>query len=1140
MNNPGTYDVAIIGGGPVGCCAALAFAARGARVAVLEANARAATRLAGEWLHPPAVELLRQLGVDLAPEAYPTGRGFAVLPDDGSAPIVLSYPGGRRGASLHHEQLVAKLRRSAAASEAIDYIEGARATSADDGGVRYRLASGPEKVVQAKQVVGACGRSGAAHRALGIAPQAQTYSRMAGVLLTDVTLPHEGYGHLCLGAPGPILIYRVSPHEVRACLDVPHALDLKGDRGATLYEAYAPALPRALHAAFERAVLSGDIAWASNQTRLRRSFGKPGFALVGDAVGHHHPLTATGITLGFLDALALSRARSFDAYRRERDRGGRVAEVLAIALYDIFAGSSDQTVAMRQAMYRLWRESPAECDRTMRLLCGDATNLLTFGAPFLKVLAQASVRLAGRGGLSAAALGQAPGAIADLAGRARDWLGSGALHLGEAEVEDQPADAIAPASIAPADAARRARLADDPQPSLALASGVAALLAQQDEDGSWEGECTWCAMLPAEYVLAWHIMGLPIEEGRRRRILLQFERTRLLDGTWALAEDGAPSLFVTTLVYVAARLLGVAPSDPLLVRARAFLDREGGALAIPTWGKFWLALVSLYRWEGVQPVIPELWALPRALPVHPWRYYCHTRMIYMAMATLYAERFQAPVSPIIEELRRELFPQGWDRVDFRAARKRLRPDDLFAPPSALLRLSYAALDIVDRARSRDSRGALLGAFRAAIRWELGVSSHTSISPVSGLLNVLALWIQNPRDPDALKAIERFDCWVWEDDRDGFRVTGARSAIWDTSFALQALAAAAPFAETTPALQRAAAFLRVQQIRASFPDHAAHDRTDPCGGYPFSFGWHGWPVSDCTAEAVLARLELQGPDAPSDDDVANAAQFVLRCQGPDGGFGSYEAPRVPFSLEPLNPAEMFGDSMTESGYVECTASCIAALARIAELRPQLLARAGLAAIPAAIARGAASIRRKQRADGSWPGAWGVRLIYGTWFGVRGLLAAGAPPTDPAIRKACAWLKAQQQTDGSWGERPSLEAQAYVPDTQGHVVQTAWALLTLCEAQDPDFAAIEHAARFLARAQLGSGEWPRQAPAGIFFRTALLDYALYRSYFPLWALAAYEARRTARDGLSARPRSFTRLLAPQLEQLEQPGASSAGGE
>jgi lanosterol synthase len=355
--------------------------------------------------------------------------------------------------------------------------------------------------------------------------------------------------------------------------------------------------------------------------------------------------------------------------------------------------------------------------------------------------------------------------------------------------------------------------------------------------------------------------------------------------------------------------------------------------------------------------------------------------------------------------------------------------------------------------------------------------------------------------------------VWEDDRNGARVTGARTAIWDTSFAIQALRLSGAGGKVEVAIEKADRFLAAQQIKRSFPGYAENHRVDPRGGYTLSWGWHGWAVSDCTAEAILARLEAGVGKGPADEDVAMAAGFILRTQGAHGGFGSYEDPRVPFSLEWLNPAEMFGDSMTESGYVECTASCVAALTRIAAERPHLLRTSELADLPRAIERGVANIRRQQRPDGAWLGAWGVRFIYGTWFAVRGLLAAGAPPTDPAIRKACAWLKARQRADGSWGERHSPHATDYVEHDEGQVVQTAWALIALAEASDPEFSVLERAAGFLARSQLGNGEWPRQDPVGLFFRTALLEYTLYRSYFPLWALALFERRCRLRAPLLA---------------------------
>jgi squalene monooxygenase len=57
------YDVSIIGAGPVGTVAAIAHAKRGARVLLAEAKPRAAARFAGEWLHPPGVSVLRELGL---------------------------------------------------------------------------------------------------------------------------------------------------------------------------------------------------------------------------------------------------------------------------------------------------------------------------------------------------------------------------------------------------------------------------------------------------------------------------------------------------------------------------------------------------------------------------------------------------------------------------------------------------------------------------------------------------------------------------------------------------------------------------------------------------------------------------------------------------------------------------------------------------------------------------------------------------------------------------------------------------------------------------------------------------------------------------------------------------------------------
>ena len=87
------------------------------------------------------------------------------------------------------------------------------------------------------------------------------------------------------------------------------------------------------------------------------------------------------------------------------------------------------------------------------------------------------------------------------------------------------------------------------------------------------------------------------------------------------------------------------------MRCRARLLSLGGAEGIPTWGKFWLAVLGVYRWEGINPLPPELWLMPRSLPVHPANMWCHTRAVFLPMSYLYGRRFTADLA-----IARELMP----------------------------------------------------------------------------------------------------------------------------------------------------------------------------------------------------------------------------------------------------------------------------------------------------------------------------------------------------------------------------------------------------------------------------------------------------------------------------------------------------
>ncbi len=627
----------------------------------------------------------------------------------------------------------------------------------------------------------------------------------------------------------------------------------------------------------------------------------------------------------------------------------------------------------------------------------------------------------------------------------------------------------------------------------------------------------WCTMILAQYVIVQHLAGRTWDETTRDHIVRHFEATRTPDGNWGLHPESAGYVFTTTLAYVALRLLGLGPEHPLLVPARRWLHAQpGGVLAVPTWGKFWLALLGLYDYRGLSPCPPELYLFPEWLPFHPRRFYCHTRAIYMAMAFLHGCRFQAPLSPLLVELRRELYATPYSEIDFAAHRFTVAPSDLHVRPGLLVRLAARLLALYERRPLVTLRRRALDFIEQRLIYEQRTSRYQSLSPVSGLLNCLAFLARSPDHPELRPSLEGLESWRWEDEAEGLRYAGARSQSWDTAFAVQAILAA-PRTIPLPVepLRRAYRFLAEAQVRAELPDYQRAYRDAALGGWCFSDGRHQWPVSDCTAEAlsvILAMHDVTGlrqqlGEPLTEDRLRQAAEFILSRQNADGGFGTYERRRGWRLLEAINPSEMFGQCMTELSYVECTGSALGALAHFRKAFPGVLQPRLDRAMTGAVR----FLRRAQRSDGSFAGFWGINFTYAIFHVVRGLSAAGVPVTDPVLARAAAWLVGRQRTDGGWGEHhTSCLTGRYVEHPESQVVMTSWALLALMDVLGPRAEPVLRGVRWLRDRQRADGSWPAQAVTGVFFGTAMLDYRLYRCYFPVWALAQYAA-------LTASPRS-----------------------
>jgi len=385
-------DVAVVGAGPTGAVAALAFARRGARVVLIEGHPEAASRFAGEWVHPPGVRALRSLGIDTSALASREGRGFALFGDDGGDPVCLPYDGGV-SIAREHAELVGELREHACSHALVRYLPNHVFARLDDHTLELtERASGSTVTVSADRIIGADGRGSKVRAAIDGTTPSEQLSFMAGLELKDAPLPFEGLGHVFLGGPGPALLYRIDERRIRACLDVPVSCSSEARRKEAVYEGFRAALPPQLEPAL-RAAVREPFPWAATGVRRRLFFGRGHVWLAGDAVGHVHPLSGIGITLGVMDAEAAARASDLGEY--ERLRSARIAELVARVLYAAFAGKDASAGRIRHALLAMLRNNAEERQRTMRLLTGDDRAGNSFAEAFLRACGQ--VLLTGAG-----------------------------------------------------------------------------------------------------------------------------------------------------------------------------------------------------------------------------------------------------------------------------------------------------------------------------------------------------------------------------------------------------------------------------------------------------------------------------------------------------------------------------------------------------------------------------------------------------------------------------------------------------------------------------------------------------------------------------------------------------------------------
>lgn len=413
-------NVIVVGAGIFGCAVAWALGNQGRSVILLEKSLKEPDRIVGELLQPGGVQALEKLGLRDCLEEIDAIKvsGYDVIYY--GEEVRIAYPMGAKdgceegrldeksytdemrgtkrkrpeGRSFHHGRFIRRLREKAMSHPNITVMEAEAMDLIRSGftsqilGVEAKVGGELDSFFGGLTII-ADGYSSKFRKEFRTdAPVVK--SKFWGLELIDADLPMPNHGHVILGDGPPVLLYQIGTHETRALVDIPTNLPSAsvqaGGVKGHLRNVVLPSLPASVRPSFENAIEHDKLRSMPNSWLPPTTNITPGLVILGDAMNMRHPLTGGGMTVAFTDVVLLSELlapqnvpsledtklvlKQMRAFHWQRKNLTSVINILAQALYALFAAEDSQLKALQMGCFRYFKLGGNCVDGPVGLLAG--------------------------------------------------------------------------------------------------------------------------------------------------------------------------------------------------------------------------------------------------------------------------------------------------------------------------------------------------------------------------------------------------------------------------------------------------------------------------------------------------------------------------------------------------------------------------------------------------------------------------------------------------------------------------------------------------------------------------------------------------------------------------------------------------